>query len=281
MFDTKKGKYSDEENEQIIQKINEGIEQGRREREILKELSTELNRGFAGIMSHVRKLRNQYPERFASKDNSSIQPPDTRLNSWTDQEEDKVIQLVNQYTDEGKPLSAAIMELEKQLNRTQGAIYQRIYTLRRKYPERFNKMPEPRPRRRRKLEDWQIQRPVIRSLDGSSPYDEWKGDTNGRSEVAAALEQVNDLRDFSPTAASKNSEPEQEADETEESMVLKAFESRYGHTNPATRDKLFRLMKRFGHTRVSIALFTLPEDKEFPATVVEFLEKYLEKNKPY
>ncbi|OYD08903.1 hypothetical protein [Paludifilum halophilum] len=265
MFDTKKGKYTDEENERIIRTINKGLEQGMREREILKNLSVELNRGFAGIMSHVRKLRSEFPERFISKGNSGERTPESRLNSWSESEEEVVVERVNQYMDQGRSLSSAIAELEKELHRTQGAIYQRIYTLRRKHPERFTRMPEPRPRRRRKLENWQIQRPVIRDLDGSSP------EALGQKETAASLE--------SSAALSEDRENHLESDVSEEEMVIKAFENRYGRPNSATRRKLLNLMKEYGHTRVSIALFTLPEDKEFPAVITGFLEDYLEKNK--
>ncbi len=162
MFDTKKGKYTDQENERIIQKVNEASEKGIRERVILKELSDELNRGFAGVMSHVRKLRKQYPQKFHSTQLGSSK--EQRLNSWTEKEEEIVIETVNHFLDRGHPLSAAIAQLEKELNRTQGAIYQRIYTLRRKSPERFNRMPEPRAKHKKQ---WQYQRSLVRNLGGN------------------------------------------------------------------------------------------------------------------
>ncbi|MFC4076909.1 hypothetical protein [Salinithrix halophila] len=273
MFDTKKGKYSDEENEQIIRMVNEGWERGAREREILKEISSELNRGFAGIMSHVRKLRNEYPERFLSKGNSGEEGRESRLNSWSEKEEDLVIHRVNQYMDQGRSLSSAIANLEKELNRTQGAIYQRIYTLRRKYPERFNRMPEPRPRRRRKLEHWQIQRPVIRDLDGSAPA--FQPTAEDHHETAATLEKIHQQ----DTTALIEEQAAPAQDLSEEDMVMKAFENRYGRPNSATRNKLKKLMEKYGHTRVSIALFTLRDDKEFPAMITRFLEQCLDRNK--
>ncbi|QKG85154.1 hypothetical protein GXN76_12195 [Kroppenstedtia pulmonis] len=266
MFDTKKGKYSDEENEQIIQMINEGLEQGLRERDILKRLSTDLNRGFAGIMSHLRKLRNEYPERFSEK--SDLHASENRLNSWSEEEEKKVIEKVNLYMDQGKSLSSAIAELEKELNRTQGAIYQRIYTLRRKFPERFNRMPEPRPRRQRKLEHWQMQRPVIRDLERNS-YTAFKP----LEETSVTLEDSQTL--LTPVSLEQRKSP----DLAEEEMVIKAFESRYGRPNTSTKNKLLNLMKQYGHTRVSIALFTLRDDKEFPTVITNFLESYLERNR--
>ncbi|SFS66836.1 hypothetical protein [Marininema halotolerans] len=270
MFDTKKGKYTEEENEQIIGKINEGLAEGLREREILREISNDLNRGFAGIMSHVRKLRSQYPERFHNDNPSG--DGENRLNSWSDHEEDMVIEWVNRCMDQGQSLSSAISKLEKELNRTQGAIYQRIYTLRRKFPERFNRMPEPRPRRRRKLEGWQIQRPIIRDLDGSAPVFRPFIEDN-TEEAAAALERVHQqseslLENIDATSTI-----------SEEDMVIKAFENRYGRPNTVIRNKLMELMKEYGHTRVSFALFTLQDNKEFPVVITRFLEECLNKNK--
>ncbi|MDR6225260.1 hypothetical protein [Desmospora profundinema] len=262
MFDTKKGKYSFEENERIIEKMNEGVQEGIRERDILKELATELNRGFAGIMSHVRKLRTEYPERFLSKGNSG-NGQDKRLNSWTEEEENQVIDRVNSFLEQGKSLSSAIAHLEKELKRTQGAIYQRIYTLRRKYPDRFSRAPESRPRRRRQLEEWQLQRPVIRNLNGHSISVEaepkW---TESHPETAATLE--------SATIPSQHETSELE-------LVIKAFENRYGKPSASTRKQLIRLMREYGHTRVSIALFTLQDDREFPAMIARFLESHLDK----
>lgn len=261
MFDTRKGKYTDEENERIIQKINEGREKGMREREILKELSNELNRGFAGVMSHARKLRHQFPERFPS-DRSSSNQKEKRLNSWTEKEEDRVIEMVNHHLDQGKPLTSALTLLEKELNRTPGAIYQRIYTLRQKSPERFHRMPERRPRRRR-TEPWQEQYPMIRDLDGSGPLPQ--------EEVAVSLEAPSSSQDSSPNTAPQPTSPEEE-------MVLMAFERRFGKLNSVSRNKLISLMKKYGSTRVTIELFTLQSRKEFPTAVTHFLEQQLKRN---
>ncbi|BCU82611.1 hypothetical protein JIR001_23940 [Polycladomyces abyssicola] len=269
MFDTKKGKYTDEENETIIEAINRGLAQGRRERDILKELADTLNRGYAGIMSHVRKLRTEFPERFPSNYQNG-HSPNGRMNSWSEEEEETVIQTVNRYLDEGKSLSSAIAALEKQLSRTQGAIYQRIYTLRRKYPDRFNRLPEQRPRRRRRLQDWQIQRPEIRSLDGTYSKQQIE---DIRQEIAASHEQENPVKVETNEFSSPRYEPS-----SEEKMILKAFEKKFGKPNATTRDKLLHLMRKFGCTRVSIALFTITEDKAFPAVVVDFLEQNLGKN---
>ncbi|MFD1396602.1 hypothetical protein ACFQ49_12715 [Kroppenstedtia eburnea] len=260
MFDTKKGKYSEEENERIIQKVNEGNEKGIRERVILKELSNELNRGFAGIMSHVRKLRKQYPEKFHSTGRLG-QSTEQRLNSWTEKEEEVVIQTVNRFLDRGQPLSAAIAQLEKELNRTQGAVYQRIYTLRRKSPERFNRMPEPRAKHKK---EWQYQRSLVRNLEGN--------DSIGKGETAASLENI------PSSLPSLHSQLQSSASLSEEEMVLKAFERRFGKLNNFTRNKLLTLMGKYGHTRVSIALFSIQDDKEFPVAVAEFLEQYLKRD---
>jgi hypothetical protein len=249
MFDTKKGKYSLEENERIIEKMNEGFLHGIRERDTLKELSVELNRGFAGIMSHVRKLRNKYPERFiASTDEAR------RMNSWTDEEEHRVIHIVNRFLEQGKSLSTAIAHLEKELQRTQGAIYQRIYTLRRKYPDRFSKAPESRPRRRRRLEDWQLQRSTVHPNGHSLAIETKSKWTDSSHETDSTLQGL-----------------------SEHEMVIKAFESRYGKASASTRKQLLRLMEQYGHTRVSIGLFTLQEDKEFPAMIIRFLKIHLDK----
>ncbi len=166
MYDTKKGRYTEEENEQIITSLNEGLAQGKNEREIIKELSVKLNRGYAGVMSHIRKLRHEMPDRFTS--DNDLKKSGSRLNSWTEEEEKLVIDTVNQFSKAGNPLSAAISALEKKLSRTQGAIYQRIYTLRNKHPELFFKKPLPRPRRRPRLDDWQVHRSLIRTAGRSS-----------------------------------------------------------------------------------------------------------------
>ncbi|PTX58287.1 hypothetical protein C8P63_11734 [Melghirimyces profundicolus] len=269
MFDTKKGKYTAQENERIIQKINEGLEQGVREREILKELSAELNRGFAGVMSHVRKLRSQFPEHFKPGIGSDRGNGERRLNSWTEEEENTVIETVNRFLAQGKPLSSAISQLEKELNRTQGAIYQRIYTLRRKTPERFHRTPGPRPRRH-SISGWQVQRPEIRDLEEIR-----------RRELELAGHETAAAAESSGTANLPSKEGSHStANLSEEDLVLMAFESQYGKPGPTIRRRLTDLMRKYGHTRVSIALFTLHEDKEFPSVITRFLENHLKRNSP-
>lgn len=266
MLDTKKGKYTHEENQRIIQKINDDFAQGIREKETLKELSRELNRGFAGIMSHVRKLRNQFPDRFPAKQKANRSRND-RMNSWTEAEEQLVIETVNRHLEQGKPLSTAISELERQLKRTQGAIYQRIYNLRHKYPERFKHMPQPRPRGRRRLKPWQIESSPSQQGEGShsEPHT-----TPIQGETAASLEPSDPA-----SLPGRNKIPTP----SEEEMVLKAFEKRYGKLNNAARKKMRALIQEYGGTRVSIALFTLSEDKEFPAFILRFLHDHLERNR--
>jgi uncharacterized protein YeaO (DUF488 family) len=267
-IDPKKGRYTDEENEFIINSINEGLEQGKREREILREISEKLNRGYAGIMSHVRKLRSEYPDRFVSSDDSSSTG---RLNSWEPHEEELVIEAVNTYSEEGKPLSATIAELEKKLNRTQGAIYQRIYTLRRKYPEKFKHLPPQRPRRRRKLPDWQVNLPVIHNLNDTSSFP-----NPSPEELSSTVE--NQLA----TAANHIQSPHaslQNWSTSEEEMVFKAFEERYGKLNPEGKQKLTQLMRQYGCTHVSITLLTLSDDKDFSNIIIDFLTKRLQHNK--
>lgn len=256
MFDPKKGKYTDEENEQIIQAMNKGLKEGKREREIINEISEQLNRGYAGIMSHIRKLKSQYPDRFihTATDSSHSQ----RLNSWESEEEDLVIKTVNTYLDEGKPLAAAIAKLEEELSRTQGAIYQRIYTLRKRNPERFKHLPAKRPRRRRKLQDWQVNRPIIRNLNPS--YEEES------SQQLFALNQEL-LKSWN---SSDNESP------TEDTVIFQAFEERYGRLNIEAKEILTNLIQKFGPTRVSIVLLTLPEDKSFATTIANFLASRLQ-----
>ncbi|MBA4492923.1 hypothetical protein ACFO25_08460 [Paenactinomyces guangxiensis] len=276
MIETKKGKYTDEENELIIQSINKGLKEGKKEREVLKELSEQLKRGYAGIMSHVRKLRSEYPDRFHSHENSA--DGSSRLNSWEEAEEEIVIETVNQFLEEGKSLSAAIAELEKKLSRTQGAIYQRIYTLRRKHPEKFTHLPTQRPRRRRKFQDWQVHRSMIRPLEEPFSYqaDPEELSSAAENQLATASDH---LSAFNNTYASNMWSGENESITREEAMIFKAFEERYGRPNPDTRGKLIHLMRTYGCTRVSIALFTLSEDKAFPTIITDFLEQRLQNHK--
>lgn len=271
MYDTKKGRYTEEENEQIITSLNEGLAQGKNEREIIKELSVKLNRGYAGVMSHIRKLRHEMPDRFTS--DNDLKKSGSRLNSWTEEEEKLVIDTVNQFSKAGNPLSAAISALEKKLSRTQGAIYQRIYTLRNKHPELFFKKPLPRPRRRPRLDDWQVHRSLIRTVEAASPESQHAHEAieRGLQEVATETQTIPSSRNFSSYSAY----------DTEEGMVLKAFENRYGRTDGSTRRKLVQLIHRYGSTRVSIAMFTLPEDKEFPTMMAHFLERHLEKKQSF
>lgn len=269
MIETRKGKYTDEENERIIEAINQGLQDGKKEREILKKLSEELKRGYAGVISHVRKLRSEYPDRFYSYEDSA----DTnRLNSWEEEEEEMVIATVNQFLQEGKSLSSAIAELEKKLSRTQGAIYQRIYTLRRKHPDKFTHLPVQRPRRRRQLPGWQLHHPMLPINENisfrSNPLPEDLS-TATEKQLSTVTDQLQSLM------WSQN----YDSITVEEEMILKAFEERYGQPNPETRDRLIKLMRGYGCTRVSIALFTLSDDKAFPAVITDFLEKRLQNTK--
>ncbi|MRG28756.1 hypothetical protein [Laceyella tengchongensis] len=279
IFDTKKGKYTDEENQIIIDTMNQGLKEGKREREILKELSQQLKRGYAGIMSHVRKLRSEYPDRFHSYDD---QGDGNRLNSWSEEEEELVIKTVNQFLEEGKPLSQAIAELESQLSRTQGAIYQRIYTLRRKHPDKFTHLPERRQRRRRKMHDWEPQHASIPSLDeysarNQSGFDHFS--STAEQQLATAIDHLHTYNKslFKPIAF--NNKDQATSLTNEEEMVIKAFTERYGHLNPESRNKMIDLMRTYGSTRVSIAIFTLAEDKAFPVYILEFLERRLRNHK--
>jgi hypothetical protein len=282
--DTKKGKYTKEENERIISAINQGLSEGKKERDILKELSISLNRGYAGIMSHVRKLRSEFPDRFHSSDDSV--DGSSRLNSWEESEEELVIKTVNHFLGEGKSLSAAIADLEKKLTRTQGAIYQRIYTLRRKYPERFDHLPAQRPRRRRKFQDWQTNRPVIRSLDEYAMQNHFSQKDEVSSTSEKPLHQASDqllkmnkeVLPTQPVWIQEQNIPNQSTTHEEE-MLTKAFEDRFGRLNPDMKHKLVQLMRTYGCTRVSIALFTLNEDKAFPTIIVNFLEQRLQNHK--
>lgn len=256
MHDTKKGKYTDEENDQIITAINRGLKNGLTEREILKELSIKLNRGYTGIMSHVRKLRSEYTDRFEDSDN--YKTGNQRLNSWEKEEEEIVIETVNSFQKEGKSLSSAISELERRLSRTQGAIYQRIYTLRRKHPERFNHLPAQRPRKRKQITDWQTQRPTIRPITEYSSYSE-----------------DNAYQDFFSKDSTTMESSEEKPLSDEEKMLYQAFEDRYGRPHQNLKKKLIQLMRKYGCTRVSIALFTITDDKDFPNFIIHFLEKRL------
>jgi hypothetical protein len=260
LLDPKKGKYSIEENEKIIELVNEGIKNGERERDTIKVIADTLNRGYAGIMSHVRKLKAEQPSRFEVidqlyKDNAA------RLNSWTEAEEDIVIDTVNKHLSEGKSLSTAISSLEEKLSRTQGAIYQRIYTLRRKQPDRFAHLPAERPRKKRKLPEWQTNRPVIRNLD--------------RTETTNEQFQIPSLSPIWNT----NTNPNQESpSQTEEAMIYQAFESRYGRLTGEAKEKLNHLMRQFGGTRVSISLLTLSDDKAFPSIIADFLAMKMQRD---
>jgi hypothetical protein len=277
IFETKKGKYTKEENETIIRAINEGLKEGKREREILKELSIQLKRGYSGIMSHARKLRSEYPDRFHSYED--LGETGNRLNSWSDEEEEIVINTVNQFLEEGKSLSAAIMELEKKLSRTQGAIYQRIYTLRRKHPERFKHLPAQRPSRRRKFNDWKSQHPMIRSLDEAYSIHSNELASTAENQLATAIDHLHNYSSSYDSSLSSYLEEQPSISTLEEEMLLKAFEERYGRPSGEARGKLIELMRKFGCTRVSIAIFTLAEDKAFPAHIIEFLERRLHHHK--
>ena len=270
MHDTKKGRYTEEENERIISALNDGLSKGKHEREIIKELSLELNRGYAGVMSHIRKLRIEMPDRFTAEENG-MGKSGGRLNSWTEEEEKLVIDTVNQFSKAGNPLSAAISVLEKKLPRTQGAIYQRIYTLRNKHPELFFKKPLPRPRRRQRLEDWQVKPPLLRT-----PGEDRTGEQQAQQTTEQALQETAITETFSHMSTVPNYTVYGDYD-TEVGLVLKAFENRYGRTDGSTRQKLMRLIQLYGSTRVSIAMFTAPEDKDFPRMMAHFLERHLEK----
>jgi hypothetical protein len=253
LLDPKKGKYSNEENEKIIQLVNEGLKNGERERDTIKLIANTLNRGYAGIMSHVRKLRTEQPDRFETvdqhyKDNAA------RLNSWTESEEEIVIDTVNTHLNEGKSLSTAISSLEEKLSRTQGAIYQRIYTLRRKQPERFEHLPAERPRKKRKLPEWQTNRPVIRNLD--------------RTEIIPEPS-------LSPIWTNSNHDS---PSPNEETMIYQAFETRYGKLTREAKEKLAQLMRQYGCTRVSISLLTLNDNKAFSSIIANFLEECLNRD---
>lgn len=274
-FETKKGKYTEEENELIIKALNEGLKEGKKEREILKELSEQLKRGYSGVMSHVRKLRSEYPDRFHSLENSS--ESGNRLNSWEKEEEELVIRTVNEFLEEGKSLSAAISELEKKLSRTQGAIYQRIYTLRRKHPEKFKHLPAQRPRRRRQLQDWPFHpslQQVNQTFPVSSNQHSVKDISGTNQQLTKAFHQMHTYNQSLLSPSDSRTDNASSLTEEEE-LVLKAFEKKYGRPNNEARSKLLSLMRTYGTTRVSVAMFTLTEDKTFPSHIIEFLEKHL------
>lgn len=271
-FETKKGKYTDKENELIIEAINEGIKEGKKEREILKELSEQLKRGYSGVMSHVRKLRSEYPDRFYCYENSGDNSQ--RLNSWDPEEEELVIDTVNRYLEEGKSLSNAISELEKKLSRTQGAIYQRIYTLRRKQPDKFKHLPVHRPRRRRSLQDWPFNQ-AIHSINNVYPVSSNPAGTQMPVSSDQILKPDSRPSYPQPLVSSSKSGSDQILLAEEEEMVLKAFEKKFGRPNNDARSRLIQIMRKYGTTRVSIAMFTLAEDKAFPAHIIDFLEQRL------
>jgi hypothetical protein len=256
MIDPKKGKYTEEEIEYIISALEEGVKQGKREREILKEVAFKLNRGYTGVMSYVRKLKAENPEKFAFLEQYKSDF-NSRLNSWDPDEEQLVIDTVNQYLDEGKSISDAIDYLEKRLSRTSGAIYQRIYTLRKKFPKKFKHLPPERPRRRKKFQHWQLHRPMIRQLDDQLQSQSYESLISSAHPVL--WNTTNDS-----------------ALQSEEEMIFKAFEERYGRLNPESKEKLMQLMRQFGCTRVSIALLTLQEDKAFPSVITDFLAQRLQ-----
>ncbi len=271
-FETKKGKYTDKENELIIEAFNEGIKEGKKEREILKELSEQLKRGYSGVMSHVRKLRSEYPDRFHCYENSADNFH--RLNSWEPEEEELVIETVNKFLEEGKSLSNAISELEKKISRTQGAIYQRIYTLRRKQPEKFKHLPVHRPRRRRSLQEWPFNQ-SIHSMTNVYP-----ASSNPAGTQMPSTDQLitkPDSRHTYPQSlvSTSNSGSDQPLMAEEEEMVLKAFEKKFGRPNNDARSRLIQIMRKYGTTHVSIAMFTLTEDKAFPSHIIDFLEQRL------
>ncbi|WP_044642238.1 hypothetical protein [Risungbinella massiliensis] len=264
MYDPKKGKYSSEEDAYIIQQINASVEKGGNERAVMKEISEHLNRGFAGIMSHVRKLRTQYPDKFIVPE-SDGEDGAKRLNSWDEKEEELLIETVNETLKENKSLSVAIQTLEKSLNRTQGAIYQRIYTLRRKYPDKFTHLPTQRPRRPRKLPEWQFQRPVIRNLDEN--FSQPIPSLNPQPFPSNSLNYYSNM----------NWNLEESESIQEEQMVYQAYEERYGRLPLSGREKLTELMRQYGCTRVSISLLTLHEESEFSPLILELLHRKLQK----
>lgn len=266
MHDTKKGKYTDEENELIIDALNNGLKEGRNEREILRELSQRLNRGYSGIMSYVRKLRSEYPDRFYYSNNYEKR----RLNSWEKSEEELVIKVVNEFSQRGEPLSSAIAELGQRLSRTQGAIYQRIYSLRRRYPERFHYLPTKRSRQKHHLSNWNGKQPTIRPLDELPTAETSQQDH-------ADPKQPDYLRKSEvPTPISSSLD---EFLNEEERLVYQAFEKKYGRPDQQSKKKFIQLMRTYGCTQVSISLFTLTDDKLFPNLIIGFLEERLQNNK--
>lgn len=268
MHDTKKGKYTDEENEMIIDALNNGLKEGRNEREILRELSQRLNRGYSGIMSYVRKLRSEYPDRFHYSNNYDKR----RLNSWEKSEEELVIQVVNEFSQRGEPLSSAIAELGQRLSRTQGAIYQRIYSLRRKYPERFHYLPTKRSHQKRKLPHLNGKHPTIRPIDELTTQAEVEISKEEPKREAVLLK-----TDVQPSFHSSSSLDDFISEE--ERLVYKAFEKKYGRPDQQSKKKFIQLMRTYGCTQVSIGLFTLTDDKLFPNLIIGFLEKRLQNNK--
>jgi len=270
MHDTKKGKYTDEENELIIDALNNGLKEGRNEREILLELSHRLNRGYSGIMSYVRKLRSEYPDRFHYSKNYDKR----RLNSWEKSEEELVIKVVNEFSQRGEPLSSAIAELGQRLSRTQGAIYQRIYSLRRRYPERFHYLPSKRKHKKRNLPNWNSKQPTIRPLDELANTEK----TEKQEPVRNKHEKPSNYLRKSELPKTIHA-PLDEFQSEEERLVYQAFEKKYGRPDQQSKRKFIQLMRTYGCTRVSISLFTLTDDKLFPNLIIGFLEERLQNNK--
>jgi hypothetical protein len=112
-----------------------------------------------------------------------------------------------------------------------------------------------------------MQKPVIRKLESPREDERWNHNT-AHQEASATVE-----------ARISNGDSREPAMNSEEAMLLKAFEERYGRLNLQTKEKMLQLMRRYGCTRVSIALFTLTENKAFPLTVANFLEQHLKKDK--
>src|SRR5690606_17844252 len=100
-------------------------------------------------------------------------------------------------------------------------------------------------------------------LDAPKGEEERWNPAQGHKEVSATAEA--DLAEKSPEIEMSG----------EEAMLLKALEERYGRLNLPAKQQVLKLMRRYGCTRVSIAMFTLTENKDFPMLVVDFLEKHL------
>ncbi|MCS1350189.1 hypothetical protein [Mechercharimyces sp. CAU 1602] len=261
MIHTKKGRYNDVENEEIISFLNQSDQVGKNDRELIQELASRLNRGYTGIAAHVRKLRLEHPERFPNLP-ALPHPSPRRLNSWSKEEEEQVIATVNSYSQEGQPISLAIRELETKLSRTQGAIYQRVYHLRKQSPERFHKMPSLRPRRPR-LEKELTSLRVSTQEVAASRIDDW-----------LSISSI-DKTDFSDIKRQKIK------DSDEVRLLLLAFEQRYGKANDAVKQQLIKLIQHYGPTRFSIMMFMITEDKQFPETIAQLLTLRLQEQYPF